>query len=279
MLFVCPTPIGNLGDITLRVLETLKSVNLVAAEDTRRTRKLLSHFGISKPLTSFFEHNELKRLPDLLDRLRAGEDIALVSDAGMPGICDPGYSLIKAALDDNLAVEVLPGPSALETALIASGFTTDSFLFLGYLPRRKGDLEQTLGFIARQGRTCIAYESPHRLAKTLNAAASILGSRDIAICRELTKKFEEINRGPAASLASLFTALPDKIRGEIVLVFEGATEMDREEVETLERIEAALRVLLDDGVKARSASEAVALATGLPKNRIYKAALALKTAK
>jgi 16S rRNA (cytidine1402-2'-O)-methyltransferase len=273
MLRVCPTPIGNLGDITSRVLEALKAADLVAAEDTRRTRQLLTHYGISKPLVSFFEHNEIKRLPELLERLRAGEDIALVSDAGMPGICDPGYRLISAALDEGLAVEVLPGPSALETALVSSGFATDSFFFLGYLPRRQGDLDKTLTDIAGHHRTCVAYESPHRLLKTLTAAAAILGERRVAVCRELTKKFEEVTRGTAHELA---TALPEKVRGEIVLVFEGSGESGQKEPAARANIEASLRGLMEEGISTRRAAQLISLATGLSQNRLYKIALEIK---
>lgn len=280
MLRVCPTPIGNLSDITLRVLDALRAADLIAAEDTRRTRKLLSHYGISKPLVSFYEHNELRRLPELLKKLRSGLDIALVSDAGMPGICDPGYRLIRAAIDKGLEVEVLPGPSALDTALVSSGFPTDSFVFLGYLPRKKRELEQVLTAIGRENRSCIVYESPHRLAKTLNAAAAVLGERRIAICRELTKKFEEISRGAAAEL---LTMLPEKVKGEIVLVFEGAGNITKESdlvaaSASTDRaaVEPALRALLAEGIPARRAAELISPLTGLSQNRVYKMVLELK---
>jgi len=276
MLRVCPTPIGNLGDITLRVLEALREADVVAAEDTRRTRSLLTHFGISKPLVSFYEHNELARLPELLDRLRAGENIALVSDAGMPGICDPGYRFIEAALSEGLAVEVLPGPSALDTALVASGFPTDSFLFLGYLPRRRGELDKALSAIAGETRTCVAYEAPHRLGKTLAAADTILANRRIAVCRELTKKFEEVSRGTAAELAA---GLPEKVRGEIVLVFEGSVETGKGRSSALDGIEGPLRGMLAEGLSPRRASELIAELTGQSRNRIYKLALAIKNQK
>lgn len=272
MLRVCPTPIGNLGDITLRVLEALKAADLIAAEDTRRTRQLLTHYGISKPLVSFYEHNELNRLPDLLERLRRGEEIALVSDAGMPGICDPGYSLISAALKQGLEIEVLPGPSALDTALVASGFATDSFVFLGYLPRKPGELAKALSFIGAQNRTCVAYESPHRLAKTLAAVANVLGDKQVAVCRELTKKFGEVSRGTAGELAA---KLPEKVKGEIVLVFGGTEESVSEPSED-KGLEAAIRGMLAEGISARRASELLAQATGASQNRIYKLALAVK---
>lgn len=274
MLHICPTPIGNLGDITQRVLETLRTANLVAAEDTRRARQLLTHFGISKPLVSFYEHNELARLPELLERLRGGEEIALVSDAGMPGICDPGYRLIQAVLDEGLPVEVLPGPSAVETALVSSGFATDSFTFIGYLPRRRGDLKAALTDIIEEPRTCVAFESPHRLKATLQTAANILPNRRIAICRELTKKFEEIKRGTPGELIA---GLPETIKGEIVLVFEGkpaSTDKDSEADE--EKITAALTAMLESGLSPRRAAYIVSQLTGVSKNRVYKLALKLK---
>lgn len=272
MLRVCPTPIGNLGDITLRTLEALNNAGLIAVEDTRHTRKLLSHYGISKTMVSFHEHNELNRLPELLARLRDGEELALVSDAGMPGICDPGYRLITAALDEGLPVEVLPGPSALDTALVSSGFATDSFVFMGYLPRRKGELEKALSAINNESRTCVAYESPHRLAKTLAAAAPMLADSRIAICRELTKKFEEVKRGTAAELAA---GLPEKVKGEIVLVFEGTGTVEKmAPVDNL--VEKALSGLLEEGLSPRRAAELLSLATGTSRNRLYKNALELK---
>lgn len=273
MLYVCPTPIGNLGDITLRVLDALRQADLVAAEDTRRTRQLLSHFDISKPLVSFFEHNEIRRLPDLLNKLKAGKTIALVSDAGMPGICDPGYRFVKAALDEGLQVVVLPGPSAVETALVSSGFPSDSFVFLGYLPRKKGELDKVLGMIAGESRTCVAFETPHRLAATLTAAVPHLGDRHIAVCRELTKKFEEILRGTAAKLSLRIT---QKVKGEIVLVFEPRGPQPSEETGPTDTFEDAIRGLLEEGASARKLSELVALATGVSKNRAYKLTLQIK---
>ncbi|MFA6001554.1 MAG: 16S rRNA (cytidine(1402)-2'-O)-methyltransferase [Thermoleophilia bacterium] len=273
MLYVCPTPIGNLGDVTLRVLDALRQADLVAAEDTRRTRKLLSHYDISKPLISFFEHNEVRRLPDLLKKMKEGKTIALVSDAGMPGICDPGYRLVKAALDDGLQVVVLPGPSAVETALVSSGFASDSFVFLGYLPRKKGELDKVLESIAGESRSCVAFETPHRLAATLSAAVPHMGERRIAVCRELTKKFEEILRGTAAQLS---LRLPGKVKGEIVLVFEPREQEIPKETGLPDNVEDAIRGLLEEGVSARKLSQLVALATGVSKNRAYKLTLQIK---
>jgi 16S rRNA (cytidine1402-2'-O)-methyltransferase len=275
VLYICPTPIGNLEDITLRVLEALRKVDLIAAEDTRRTMQLLTHFSISKPLVSFFEHNEVVRSREIINRLRMGDSVALVSDAGMPGICDPGYRLIQAVVDEGLQFDVLPGPSAVETALVSSGFATDSFLFLGYLPRRRGDLKQVLARISAESSTCVAFETPHRLAATLRQAEELLGERRIAVCRELTKKFQEIKRGSAAALAA---ALPEKVRGEIVLVFEGAQKSEAAEEPDLAAVETALGDMLAAGVSARLAAGIAAQLTSLPRNRAYELALQVRKA-
>ncbi|MHB0866568.1 MAG: 16S rRNA (cytidine(1402)-2'-O)-methyltransferase [Thermoleophilia bacterium] len=273
MLFICPTPIGNLADITLRTLDVLRNVDLIAAEDTRRTIKLLSHYGISKPLLSFHEHNELKRVPELLEKLSRGESIALVSDAGMPGINDPGYHLIKAAIDADLPLEVLPGPSSVETALVASGLASDSFVFLGYLPRKKGDLTAVLTEIASLSRTCVAFETPHRLRATLELAVKIPALKQIAICREMTKKFAEVSRGTATQLTA---ALPEKIKGEIVLVFEGQPAgKDREE--TCSGAQAdTVRLLLDAGLSPRQTADIVSKLTGSPRRLAYNLALKIR---
>ena len=273
MLSVCPTPIGNLGDITLRVLETLKAADLVAAEDTRRTGRMLAHYGISKPLVSFFEHNELKRLPAILGRLRAGEHVALVSDAGMPGICDPGFRLIEAAMTEGLAVEVLPGPSAVETALVASGFPTDSFLFLGYLPRRKKDREAVLQRLTGEARTAVAFETPHRLASALADASRLIPARQMAICRELTKLHEEIIRGTAAELIA---GLPEKVKGEIVMVFAPAEAGGRPAEDSDARAAGAASRLLAAGLTPRQAADILAAIASIPRNRAYRLALELE---
>jgi 16S rRNA (cytidine1402-2'-O)-methyltransferase len=272
MLYVCPTPIGNLDDITLRVLETLRQMDLIAAEDTRRTAKLLNRFSISKPLVSFFEHNEPRRIPELLDRLSAGDHIALVSDAGMPGISDPGYTLISAVLEAGLPVEVLPGPSAVETALVASGFPTDSFLFLGYLPRKKGELRRTLEEIAACGRSCVAFESPRRLSATLAQAGTISGMGRIAVCRELTKKHAEVTRGTAAELLA---GLPDRVRGEVVLVFAPGRE-ERSDAPDREKLERAVAQLVAEGLSTKRTAELISVLTGAPRREVYRIALRVK---
>ncbi len=272
MLHICPTPIGNLDDITQRVLDTLRQADLIAAEDTRRTRKLLSRFEISRPMVSFFEHNELRRLPELLERLRSGENIALVSDAGMPGISDPGYSIISAALDEGLPVEVLPGASAIETALVSSGFTSDSFTFIGYLPRKKGELRQALDRVASSPHTVVAFESPHRLKTTLEEAETILGMRRIAVCRELTKKHEEVSRGPAGRL---LTGLPDEVKGEIVLVFEAGPEAELTPLDEKE-LRYAIRELMAEGMSSKRIVELVSFFTDAPRKTVYEMTLRLK---
>ncbi|RJQ44241.1 MAG: 16S rRNA (cytidine(1402)-2'-O)-methyltransferase [Gaiellales bacterium] len=273
MLHVCPTPIGNLGDITTRVLETLRKVDVIASEDTRRTGRLLAHFAIDKPQLSFFEHNEVRRVPEIIGMLREGRDVALVSDAGMPGICDPGYRLIAAALDAGLPVQVLPGPSALDTALVASGFPTDSFVFLGYIPRKRSEREQMLRMIAAESRTCVAYEVPHRLAATLAAAPDIIGDRRLAVCRELTKKFEEVDRGTAAELAA---RLPEKVRGELVIVFAPDEKAAPSGNWDGEELAEAIRDLLAAGISPRVAAGIASRLSGIPRNRAYSLALELR---
>lgn len=218
-LYVCATPIGNLEDITLRVLRILKEVDLIAAEDTRRTRGLLTHYGIKTPLTSYHEHNEIRKGEELVGKLKAGQDIALVSESGMPSISDPGFRLVRSCLEEDIAVEVLPGPSAALTALVASGLATDRFAFEGFLPRKKGKREKMLAELASETRTIILYESPHRIERTLESIATIMGGRRMVLARELTKKFEEVRRGTAQEIFRSVKENPPK--GEIVLVIEG----------------------------------------------------------
>jgi 16S rRNA (cytidine1402-2'-O)-methyltransferase len=196
-LVVCPTPIGNLEDITLRVLSVLREADVVACEDTRRTRVLLDRYGVNATLVSYHEHNERERSAELVRRMRAGETVALVSDAGMPLVSDPGYVLVQACVAAGLAVEVLPGPSAALAALVASGLPADTWRFVGFLPRKKGDLAKV--FTAPE--TVVAFESPHRVATALAALAAVDPAREVAVCRELTKVHEEVVRGTAAELA------------------------------------------------------------------------------
>jgi 16S rRNA (cytidine1402-2'-O)-methyltransferase len=216
MLYVVATPIGNLGDITLRALEILKSVDLVAAEDTRHSGILLKHFQIHKPLISFHEHNEAMRTAQLVERLAAGEKIALITDAGMPGFSDPGARLIRECIKRELDFTIIPGPSSILTALVGSGFSCVKFFFGGFLPIKSGQRERELRAAAAREETSIYFESPYRLAKTLRAAVGVLEDRQLCVARELTKKFEEFRRGTAADLLAHYEAHPPK--GEIVLL-------------------------------------------------------------
>ena len=216
MLYVIATPIGNLGDITLRALEILKTVDLVAAEDTRRSGLLLKHYKIDKPFVSYHEHNEAMRTAQLVERLSGGEKIALITDAGMPGLSDPGARLIRECINRQLPFSIIPGPSSILTALVGSGFSTDRFFFGGFLPNKSGGRERELRNAATREETTIFFESPHRLVKTLTAAAAILQDRQLCVARELTKKFEEFRRGTAAELLRHYEAHPPK--GEIVVV-------------------------------------------------------------
>ncbi|MEI6351644.1 MAG: 16S rRNA (cytidine(1402)-2'-O)-methyltransferase [Verrucomicrobiota bacterium] len=219
MLFLIPTPIGNLGDITLRALDALKSAEVIAAEDTRHSGHLLHHFGISKPLISYHEHNEARRTQELIERLRKGETVAVISDAGMPGISDPGARILSACIAEGLPYTVLPGPSAVITGLVGSGFPADAFYYGGFLPPKSGGRERELAAAAARQETSIFYESPHRLCKSLEAAARIMPERPICVARELTKTFEEYRIGLAGELLAHYTAHPPK--GEITFLVRG----------------------------------------------------------
>jgi 16S rRNA (cytidine1402-2'-O)-methyltransferase len=216
MLYIVATPIGNLSDITLRALDVLKSVDLVAAEDTRHSGMLMKHFGIKKPFISYHEHNEAKRTTELVERLAEGEHIALITDAGTPGVSDPGLRLIRECIKRQLSFAIIPGPSSIVTALVGSGFSTDRFSFHGFLPVKSGQRERELRAAAERDETTIFFESPYRLTKTLAACAEIIPDRQLCVARELTKKFEEFRRGTARELVAHYEAHPPK--GEIVLV-------------------------------------------------------------
>ncbi len=220
MLYLVATPIGNLGDITLRAVETLRTVDLVAAEDTRHSGNLLRHLGIAKPLVSYHAHNEARRTAELIEQLAAGKNIAVVSDAGMPGISDPGHRLLRACIERGLPYTVLPGPSAVLTALIGSGFPAESFFYGGFLPPRSGGRERDLVAAAARAETSVFFESPHRLVKTLAVCAERFPERPICVARELTKTFEEYRKGTGPELLAHYTARPPK--GEIVLLIRGA---------------------------------------------------------
>ena len=216
MLYVVATPIGNLSDITLRALEVLKSVDLIAAEDTRHSGMFLTHFGIKKPLLSYHEHNEAMRTAQLAERLAEGKNVALITDAGTPALSDPGARLIRACIERGLPLTVIPGPSSILAALVGSGFSTERFYFGGFLPVKSGQRERELRATAERGETTIFFESPYRLTKTLAGCTGIMPDRQLCVARELTKKFEEFRRGTASELLAHYEAHPPK--GEIVLV-------------------------------------------------------------
>jgi 16S rRNA (cytidine1402-2'-O)-methyltransferase len=267
-LAVCATPIGNLEDVTLRVLRELAEADVVLCEDTRRTRRLLNRHGVSARLLSYHEHNEARRTAELLPRLRAGERIALVSDAGLPGISDPGARLVAAALEDGVPVTVLPGPSAVETALAASGFPFERYLFLGYLPRGGPALAALWEELDSWPHVAVGFESPRRLPAALASLAAAMPERPVAVCRELTKAFEEVVRAPARQAAARF-AQPAK--GEITLVIGPArarpVQRDSEEAA------AAVAELVAAGLTRRRAAEIVGRLTGLPVRRLYRRSL------
>ena len=260
-LIVCPTPIGNLEDVTLRVLSSLREADLVACEDTRRTRTLLDRYGVSAKLLSYHEHNERARAAELVKRMREGATVALVSDAGMPLVSDPGFVLVQACVAAGLAVEVLPGPSAALAALVASALPADQWHFAGFLPRKRAELEALFG----SQETLVAFESPKRIASSLGVLAELDPGRPVAVCRELTKIHEEIVRGSAAEVGERYAGAPPK--GEVVLVVGPADEAAGE----LEPALAALRKLVDAGAKPRPAAGVVAELTGVPANELYRA--------
>jgi 16S rRNA (cytidine1402-2'-O)-methyltransferase len=265
-LLVCATPIGNLDDVTVRVLQALRGADVVLCEDTRHTRLLLARYGISANLLSYHEHNEAKRTAELLPRLQEGELVALVSDAGLPGISDPGARLVEAALEAGVPVRVLPGPSAVETALVASGLVGDRYQFLGYLPRAEKALAELWTELAAWPYPAVAFESPQRLPKTLASLARALPDRPAAVCRELTKRFEEVVRGSAAELAERFAEPP---KGEITLVLGAAPAAEPDTSVAA----GSVAELVEAGVPRRQAADLVSRLTGVPRNTLYKSSL------
>jgi 16S rRNA (cytidine1402-2'-O)-methyltransferase len=265
-LAVCATPIGNLDDVTLRVLAELRAADVVLCEDTRHTKTLLARHGIEGArLLSYHEHNEASRTAELLPRLEAGERVALVSDAGLPGVSDPGARLVRAAIDAGVPVTVLPGPSAVETALVASGLVGERYQFVGFLPRGEKGLADLWSELGTWPWPVVGFESAKRLPATLRSLASAEPEREVAVCRELTKRFEEIARGTAAELAERFSEPP---KGEIALVLGGAPQTVDEGAAL-----AAVAELVEAGMPRKRAAELVAGLTGAAKNRLYRGSL------
>ncbi len=267
-LAVCATPIGNLEDVTFRVLDELRSADVILCEDTRRTRILLDRYGIDTRLVSYHQHNEASRVADVAGRLERGERVALVSDAGLPGVNDPGARVIAAALELGAPVSVLPGASAVETALVASGLVGERYQFIGYLPRRRSELEVVAAELARWSHPVVAFESPRRLGASLAALAAEMPERRGAICRELTKRFEEVERGTLAELSERFGS---PARGEVTVVL-GAYEPETG-ADVLGEATAAVSELVVAGVPRRQAAEVVARLTGAPRNALYRGSL------
>lgn len=263
-LIVCPTPIGNMEDVTLRTLTTLREADLIACEDTRRTGKLLERFGVSGKLISYNEQNERRRAGELVERMDKGETVALVSDAGMPLVSDPGYVMVQACIAAGLPVEVLPGPSAVLAALVAAGLPSDHWRFEGFMPRKAGEIDSLMANLAE---TLVAFESPKRLGVTLERLAAIDPERPACVCRELTKLHEEVARGTAEELAAKFGG--GEVKGEIVLVV-GAASPESLEHRRLADGRAAVERLAASGARARDAAKVVAELTGLRANDLYQ---------
>lgn len=274
ILYIVPTPIGNLDDITLRALRILKEVELIAAEDTRHTQHLLSHFGIKTALTSYHEHNERDKARVLVERLKSGADVALVSDAGTPAISDPGYRIVAEAIRAGIKVVALPGAAALTTALCASGLPTDRFLFEGFLPAKSQERRANLQSLRAETATLVFYEAPHRLLDALGDMLKIFGDREVAVARELTKVHEEFVRG---KLSAVIGALAERdIRGEIVLIVQGAT--GEAQVSDAD-LQATIRQLAGGGMGVKAIAELVGERYGIAKKEVYRLALELKAPK
>lgn len=275
-LFLCPTPIGNLKDITFRTLEVLKSVDLIAAEDTRNTLKLLNHFEINVPLTSYYEHNKAQKGGILMEKLKSGQNIALVSDAGMPAISDPGEDLVRLCTEEGVEIVPLPGPSAFTTALVASGLPTGRFSFEGFLTTNKRNRREHLEEIKNDTRTLIFYEAPHKLMYTLADMLEVLGDREIVLARELTKKFEEFCRTTISAAIKKYEETPPK--GEFVLIIKGADKaaLEEERKAALPTPEELLKEYSALGLRSKELSAKVAEELGLPKREVYDLYLKIK---
>lgn len=269
-LYVCATPIGNLEDITLRVLRVLKEADVIAAEDTRHTRQLLQHFDIHKPLISYYEHNKFSRENELIRQLEQGKTIALVSDAGTPGISDPGVELIAAAIRHDIPVVALPGASALLPALITSGLSTQQFVFIGFLPRHGKQRRQELAHLSTMDVTMVLYESPHRLKKTLADLQQQLGDVTMAVARELTKKYEQVLRGTVSEISAHFATHEPK--GEFVLIVEGRQQDQNGEGSQPDALETVVS-LMNQGKNKKEAIKLTASLLNIPKRDVYRLVL------
>lgn len=271
-LYLCGTPIGNLEDLTLRVIRVLREVDLIAAEDTRQTLKLLNHLDIKKTMISYHEHNKFEKGPEIIKRLREGLNIALVTDAGMPGVSDPGEDLVRLCIDEGIDVEAVPGVTASITALVLSGFSTKRFIFQGFLPRESKERKETIEDLKSETSTVIIYEAPHRVRNTLKELYAALGNRRIAVCRELTKKFEQVFRVGLEDASLMYDE--NEPRGEYVLILEGR---DREALIEEERknwdsmaIEDHIEMYINQGLTKKEALKKVAKDRGLSKRDVYK---------
>ena len=269
-LFVVSTPIGNLEDITLRAVSVLKDCDVIACEDTRTTKKLLVRYGIETNLTSYHEHNEVEKSQKLLEELKEGKDVALVSDAGTPSVSDPGWRLVNLSIENNIEVVPVPGPSATLSALVVSGLPTDSFLFLGFFPKIIGKKKELLKDVKRYPYTLVFYESAKRLSRTLSLMLEILGDRNICVAREMTKLYEEVLRG---SLSKVISVLSERetLKGEVTVVVEGSR--DGHNGASADTAQRTLRLLREKGFSLSEAVSLVSRAFGVSKNRIYRVAL------
>lgn len=272
-LYLCPTPIGNLEDITYRTVRCLREADLIAAEDTRHTKQLLSAYDIDTPLTSYYEHNKAEKGPELIQKLQDGLMIAQVSDAGMPAICDPGSDLVKLAIEAGVPIVPLPGANAGLTGLIASGMDTTRFTFIGFLPKTQKHRLPVLESIKSYEGTLIFYEAPHRIVNVLQEIEAVLGDRDAVLCRELTKKYEQYLRG---TLSSIRQELKDQgSRGEFVILVAGASPMLEEDAQGDVDYASLVQELMDQGVDKKEAIRTVARRCGVPKRSVYQAAITL----
>lgn len=270
-LYLCGTPIGNLGDMTLRVIELLKECDIIAAEDTRNTLKLLNHFDIQKTLVSYHEHNKFQKGPELIEKLKNGANIALVTDAGMPGISDPGADMVRLCQTEGIPVTAAPGPTAFSTALVLSGLDSRRFIFEGFLPTDKKEKAQVLKSIEKETRTIIFYEAPHRLKTTLKELFESTGDREAACIREITKKFEEVKKGNMSELIEYYNV--NEPKGEFVIVIGGADaqELKKEEIAAWESItvEEHVKKYMAEGMSEKDAMKQAAKDRGITKRDIY----------